>query len=396
LALLFIDLDHFKEVNDLLGHDAGDLILVQAASRIVSCVRESDTVARLGGDEFTTILTELDTPFDAENIASKINQALAVPFLLGEESLHLTASIGITLYPTDGTEPDQLTRHADQAMYVAKSNGRDQFNYYTAALQSRAQDRLRLIADLRHALCRNELEVYYQPVVNLRTGRIGKAEALLRWNHPRRGFLTPASFVPFAEESGLISDIGDWVFRQAAASCKKWRDLADPSFQVSINRSPVQFMARSSGGAWTSYLADLGLSGQAISVEITEAVLLNMSGRVTQQLEQYRGAGMQVAIDDFGTGYSSLAYLKKLDIDYLKIDQTFVRDMQQNDDDCAIVRSVTAMAHELGLRVIAEGVETVEQVELLLAAGCDYGQGYYFSRPMPFGQFEHMLLQHRA
>jgi EAL domain-containing protein (putative c-di-GMP-specific phosphodiesterase class I) len=359
-------------------------------------VRESDTVARLGGDEFTTILTELETPFDAENIASKINHALAVPFLLGEESLYLTASIGITLYPTDGTEPDLLIRHADQAMYVAKSNGRDQFNYYTAALQSRAQDRLRLIADLRYALCRNELEVYYQPVVNLRTGGIGKAEALIRWNHPRRGFLTPASFVPFAEESGLISDIGDWVFRQAAASCKKWRDLADDSFQVSINRSPVQFMSRSSGGAtWTSYLADMGLSGQAISVEITEAVLLNVSGRVTQQLEQYRGAGMQVAIDDFGTGYSSLAYLKKFDIDYLKIDQTFVRDMQENEDDRAIVRSVTAMAHELGLRVIAEGVETLQQMELLIAAGCDYGQGYYFSRPMPFAQFEHMLLQHR-
>ncbi len=391
LGLLFIDLDNFNEANDLLGHDVGDDLLVQAARRIQTCVRGSDTVARLGGDEFTAIITQLAESHDAETIASAINAALVEPFVLGEEVIHLSGSIGITIFPADGSEPESLIRNADQAMYVAKNNGRNRFSYFTPAMQNEAQDRLRLIADLRLALAGDQLEVYYQPVVDLRSGRIVKAEALLRWHHPRLGFLMPSEFIPFAEESGLISEIGDWVFLQAAACSRRWAQRNGESFQIGVNRSPVQFMARPQGSMWPSYLADMDLPGSCISVEITEAVLLNASNRVSYQLQQYHDAGMQVAIDDFGTGYSSLAYLKKFDIDYLKIDQTFIRDMQHNEDDRAIVRSVTAMAHELGLLVIAEGIETIEQNDFLIAVGCDFGQGFHFSRPVPPVQFEHLL-----
>ena len=392
-ALLFIDLDHFKEANDLLGHNAGDKLLEQAARRIMQCVRASDTVARLGGDEFTALLTHLEEQSDAETIARNINDALAAPFLLGNEVVHLSASIGITLYPTDGHTPEELIRNADQAMYVAKNGGRNQFNYFTPAMQHRAQDRLRLIADLRGALAGDQLEVFYQPVVELPSGRVVKAEALLRWNHPRRGLLEPAAFIPFAEESGLIVEIGDWVFKQAAVCSRRWRAIAGDTFQISVNRSPTQFMARVDGTSWPSYLDQLGINGSSVSVEITEAVLLNASSRVERQLMQYRDAGIQVAIDDFGTGYSSLAYLKKFEIDYLKIDQSFIHDMAHNETDRAIVRSVTAMAHELGLQVVAEGIETLEQHGLLVAVGCDFGQGFYYSRPMPQAGLERLLMQ---
>ena len=392
-ALLFIDLDHFKEANDLLGHDAGDQLLEQAARRIMQCVRESDTVARLGGDEFTAILTQLEEQSDAETIARKINDTLAAPFMLGNEIVHSSASIGITMFPTDGHTPEELIRNADQAMYMAKNGGRNQFNYFTPAMQQRAQDRLRLIADLRGALAGDQLEVFYQPVVELPSGRIVKAEALLRWNHPCRGLLEPGAFIPFAEESGLIVEIGDWVFKQAAVCSRHWRAIAGKSFQVSVNRSPLQFMARVDGTSWPGYLDQLGISGSSVSVEITEAVLLNASSRVERQLKQYHDAGIQVAIDDFGTGYSSLAYLKKFEIDYLKIDQSFIHDMAHNEGDRAIVRSVTAMAHELGLQVVAEGIETLEQHTLLVAAGCDFGQGFYYSRPMPQAGLENLLMQ---
>ena len=392
-ALLFIDLDHFKEANDLLGHDAGDQLLAQAARRIMACVRASDTVARLGGDEFTAILTQLDDPADIEAVARTINESLAAPFTLGNEVVHLSASIGITLYPTDARTPEELIRNADQAMYVAKNGGRNQFNYFTPEMQHRAQDRLRLIADLRGALAAGQLEVYYQPVVDMATCRIRKAEALLRWNHPRQGLLEPAAFIPFAEESGLILEIGDWVFEEAATCCRRWRSLVGEHFQVSVNRSPTQFMSRVNGTHWPHYLEQMGMAGSSMSVEITEAVLLNASSRVERQLLQYRDAGIQVAIDDFGTGYSSLAYLKKFEIDYLKIDQSFIQDMCRNEGDRAIVRSVTAMGHELGLKVIAEGIETQEQHALLVSAGCDFGQGFHYARPLPQADFERLLRQ---
>ena len=391
LALLFIDLDRFKEANDLLGHDIGDQLLVEAARRIRGCVRQSDTVARLGGDEFTAILTELDDLAHIEPIAQKINTALAAPFRVGGDVVYLSASIGITLYPNDATRPEHLIRNADQAMYVAKNCGRNQFSYFTPSMQREAHSRLRLIADLRKALANDQLKVHYQPVVDLFTGRIVKAEALLRWEHPRLGMLESLRFISFAEEAGLITEIGDWVFMEAAKRAQQWSALLGAPFQVSVNKSPVQFLSRTTQVSWPDYLRKLGLNGNNVSVEITEGVLLNASPVVVDKLLQYRDAGIQVAIDDFGTGYSSMAYLKKFDIDYLKIDQSFIHDMTTNDTDRAIVRSVTAMAHELGMQVIAEGIETAEQRALLMDANCDFGQGFLFSKAVPAEEFEQAL-----
>ncbi|MFC7515429.1 EAL domain-containing protein [Herbaspirillum sp. GCM10030257] len=391
LALLFIDLDRFKEANDLLGHDIGDQLLVEAARRISGCVRESDTVARLGGDEFTAILTELDDLAHVEILAQKMIDTLASPFHLASEVVYLSASIGITMYPNDASSPENLIRNADQAMYAAKNGGRNQFSYFTRSMQQDAHARLRLISDLRKALSSDQLKVYFQPVVDLATGDVTKAEALLRWHHPRLGLIDPPQFIPFAEESGLISEIGEWVFHEAASWSGHWGRRLGIPFQISVNKSPVQFMSRSHESNWAHYLQRLGLPGSSISVEITEGTLLNASARVADKLLQYRDAGIQVAIDDFGTGYSSMAYLRKFDIDYLKIDQSFVRDVAIDAGDRAIVRSIIAMAHELGLKVIAEGIETDAQKFLLMEAGCDYGQGFLFSKAIPPEEFEKVL-----
>ncbi|WP_162256854.1 sensor domain-containing protein [Noviherbaspirillum sp. Root189] len=391
MALLFIDLDRFKEVNDLLGHDIGDLLLTQAARRLGDCVRHSDTVARLGGDEFTVILGELDTMVHVEDIAQKILDALTEPFRLGKEVAYLSGSIGITMYPADASTPEELVRNADQAMYVAKHAGRNQFSYFTRSMQEEAHHRLRLSGDLRHALNAGQLNVHYQPVVELATGRIAKAEALLRWHHPGLGPVDPSRFIPLAEESGMIHDIGNWVFTQAAACSERWSEILGAPFQIGVNKSPVQFLSQSEDINWASYLRHVGLSGQSIAVEITEGLLLNASQVVADKLLEYRDAGIQVALDDFGTGYSSMAYLKKFDIDYLKIDQSFVRDITTNEGDRAIAESIIMMAHRLGLKVIAEGIETPEQRDLLTAAGCDFGQGFLFARPAPAEWFERML-----
>jgi diguanylate cyclase (GGDEF)-like protein/PAS domain S-box-containing protein len=391
MALLFIDLDRFKEVNDLLGHDAGDLLLVEAGRRILRCVRQSDTVARLGGDEFTVILSDLADKAHVEEISSKIIQALAAPFVLGQEIAYISGSIGITLYPADAGMPEDLIRNADQAMYCAKKAGRNQFSYFTRSMQEQAHARLRLSRDLRVALPKDQFQVYYQPIVMLASRDIVKAEALLRWHHPKLGLVEPAQFIPLAEETGLINEIGDWVFKEAASCSQQWSARTGEPFEISVNRSPVQFMAQPGEMNWPLYLEQQGLSGSNISVDITEEMLTHASPGITQTLLQYRDAGIHVALDDFGTGYSSMAYLKKFDIDYLKIDQSFVRDIETNANSYSIARSMILMAHELGLKVIAEGVETSGQAETLEAAGCDYGQGYLFSRPVPQNAFEQLL-----
>lgn len=393
MALLFIDLDRFKEANDLLGHDVGDLLLVEAARRISGCVRESDTVARLGGDEFTAILAELDDLAHVDVIAQKIIDTLAAPFSLGSEVVYLSASVGITLYPADARQPEDLIRNADQAMYAAKNGGRNQFSYFTRSMQQEAHARLRLIGELRKALKARQLKVYYQPVIDLASRRVVKAEALLRWLHPKLGAIEPARFIPLAEESGLINEIGEWVFRQAAARSREWSARLGMPFQISVNKSPVQFLSRADSGGWTSHLSNLRTPGSSISVEITEGLLLNASAGVANKLLQYRDAGIQVAIDDFGTGYSSMAYLRKFDIDYLKIDHSFVREIATDSGNRAIVRSIIAMAHELGLKVVAEGIETTEQEQSLIDAGCDFGQGFLFSQALPPEEFERVLRQ---
>ncbi|WP_169697740.1 EAL domain-containing protein [Methylophaga nitratireducenticrescens] len=392
IALLFIDLDDFKEINDTLGHSLGDILLQEAARRISFCVRESDTVARLGGDEFTVILAEIEEIGSAERVAGDILQKLAAPFRLGEEVVHVSASIGITLYPDDSTEIEALFRNADQAMYIAKNNGRNRFEFFTPAMQQMAQNRMRMIKELRVALSANQFRVFYQPIIDLNTGDIIKAEALIRWQHPERGLVTPAEFIPLAEETGLIVDIGNWVFRESARQLKHWGSLCDREFQISVNMSPIQFHSSDFVcKAWHTYLQELELPPHSFTIEITEGLLLDIDAAVTDKLVEFHDIGIQVAIDDFGTGYSSLSYLKRFDIDYLKIDQSFVRDLATDPDDMALSEAIIVMAHKLGLKVIAEGVETEAQQKLLFAAGCDYAQGYLYSRPIPAEALEQLL-----
>ncbi|MHB0992108.1 MAG: sensor domain-containing protein [Burkholderiales bacterium] len=392
MALLFIDLDNFKEINDALGHSMGDLLLIEAARRIKLCVRESDTTARLGGDEFGIIISELKGLNRVEHIIQNLLAKLSAPILLGEEKAYISASIGITVYPDDASDANTLLKNADQAMYAAKAQGRNCFRYFTFDMQESAKTRRRLINDLRNALVNKQFCVLYQPIVSLAENAIFKAEALIRWRHPQRGMVSPADFIPLLEETGMIIDIGDWVFRQTARQAAIWRAAYHQEFQISVNVSPVQFR-RYPGNfqAWFEFLKDLNLDGNSIVVEITEGLLLDASTAIIHQLRALRNAGICISLDDFGTGYSSLSYLKKFDIDFLKIDQTFVRELETSPNDMALCEAIIVMAHKLGLKVVAEGIETEAQRNLLLAAGCDYGQGYFFSRPVPPAEFELLL-----
>ncbi|MFZ6774145.1 sensor domain-containing protein [Undibacterium sp. SXout7W] len=392
LGVLFIDLDFFKEVNDTLGHATGDALLVEAANRLRHCVREYDTVARLGGDEFTVSIPDQHDHLQIEKIAQKIIQQLSAPFSLANEQIFLSASIGITLYPRDADNANDLLKHADQAMYAAKGSGRNRFSYFTPDLQTAAQARLRLNNELRTAIAEKHLQVYFQPIIDLNTGHIRKAEALIRWHHAQMGYISPPEFIPIAETSGLIHHIGDWVFEQSLIYVQQWRERFHPEFQISVNQSPVEFQADDGRYAgWIQKMRDLNLPGQAIVIEITEGLLLDASNKIFNQLLQFRDAGIAVAIDDFGTGYSSLSYLNKFDIDYLKIDQSFVRNLAPGSSESALSEAMIMMAHKLGLRVIAEGVETEEQRALLSLATCDFAQGYLFAKPLPPEEFEQLL-----
>jgi len=391
LALLFIDLDHFKDVNDTLGHPVGDQLLILAAERLVGAVRASDTVARMGGDEFTVIIREVQSSAAAEQIAEHIITALAAPYNIRDETVYAPASVGITFYPDDATEVDQLISNADQAMYVSKLAGRNRASCFTRALQDSAHKRLSLITDLRVAGKNNQFELYFQPIINLANGRVIKAEALIRWNHPERGSISPTEFIPLAEETGLIVGIGDWVFRQAVATARDWCKRLGSELQISVNVSPVQFQNGLNIRSWLQHLKTMGLDERHISIEITEGLLLNASTEVEDKLLQFRDAGIQVAIDDFGVGYSALSYLRRFDIDYLKIDQSFVRNLETSQNDLVLSEAIVGMAHKLGLKVTAEGVETENQRRLLLDIGCDHGQGFLFSRPLPAREFETYL-----
>ncbi len=388
LALMFIDIDHFKDVNDTLGHDMGDILLRQAGQRLRACVRESDIVARLGGDEFTVILSQLQDVTDVARIADGIQQKIAEPFLLEMETAYVSASIGITLYPDDAEDTEALLKNADQAMYAAKRQGRNCYHYFTRSMQEAAQARMWLANELRQALADNQFTMVYQSIVELATGGIGKAEALIRWQHPTRGTIEPSIFIPIAEETGMIIAIGDWVLHEVADQVKQWRTDCHPAFQISVNNSPVQFQSQGNNYAnWLAYLKRLDLPGQSIALEITEGLLLDAASNVTDLLLEFRDAGIQVSLDDFGTGYSSLAYLKKFDIDLLKIDKSFVQNLAPGSDDMALCEAIIVMAHKLNVKVVAEGVETEQQRDLLAAVGCDYGQGYLFSRPVPAAEF---------
>lgn len=399
LALLFLDLDNFKEVNDTLGHDAGDALLKQVGERLVNCIRETDTVgrdgniARLGGDEFTIILSQFKDIKHVDTVAQRILEKLEMPFYLNNEIINISASIGITLCPEDASDAETLVKNADQTMYDAKSNGRNTYRYFTRSLQEAVLKRREIINDLRIAIAQQQFEIVYQPIIDLSTNKIFKAEALLRWRHPKQGLVSPAEFIPVAEDTGMIVEIGDWVFKQVAQQITHWRKVIDKNFQVSINKSPVQFHSKSANQLnWFDYMQNLDIPGSSLVVEITEGLMLTPNQEVTNKLLSFRDAGVQVAVDDFGTGYSSLSYLKKFDVDYIKIDKSFVQNLSVHSEDMVLCEAIIVMAHKLGLKVIAEGVETAEQRDLLFAVGCDYGQGYLFSRPVHAQAFEELCL----
>ena len=385
LALLFIDLDRFKEINDTLGHELGDQLLLAAAQRIQSCVRQSDILTRLGGDEFVAIIP-IDSGIERPlSLAQEIIDAMARPFdIATHQRVFITASVGVASYPRDADSADRLLACADQAMYAAKEQGRHNVCFFTPSMQQQAETRLLLINDLRQALLRRQLQVFYQPILDVKLGRTTKVEALLRWLHPERGHVSPADFVPILEESGLIHEVGDWVFREVVRVAARYREYSgDRTMQWSINLSPRQFLREGMSGSLLNYLKQMNLPPASVVIEITEGLLLDDKPVIQEKLTKLRRAGIQVSLDDFGTGYSAMAYLKKFSLDYLKIDRSFVRDMTVDESDRAIAETIVVMAQRLGLKAIAEGVETVAQRDMLADVGCDYMQGYLYAAPMP-------------
>ncbi|SFC72346.1 sensor domain-containing protein [Pseudoalteromonas denitrificans] len=391
-ALFFIDLDHFKEVNDTLGHDAGDLLLIEASERIKLILRESDTVSRIGGDEFTVILSQIQDNQSIDLVAQKIIQTLELPFYIGNESVFVSASIGITLFPEHTDKMDELLKFSDQAMYQSKNRGRKQFNYFTEQLRLDAEKNHSLMQELRLAIIEQDFEVLYQPIINLSNNKVFKAEALLRWHHAELGMINPADFIPLAESSGIIESIGNWVFTTAAKQVKLWQDEFDPLFQISVNKSPVQFQASNNtvDALWSKTVKELNLH-YGICIEITEGLLLEDCPETKEKLSNFQEQGIEISLDDFGTGYASLSYLTKFDINFLKIDQAFVRDLEFSPQNQALCEAIIVMAHKLGLQVIAEGVETQAQMQLLKNAHCDFIQGFLISKPISAKKFTQQL-----
>ncbi|MGA7802706.1 MAG: EAL domain-containing protein, partial [Gammaproteobacteria bacterium] len=383
MALLFLDLDRFKNVNDSLGHAVGDRLLVQVAERLATHMRAEDTLARLGGDEFTVLLEDLDNAEQAATVARKLHQALTESFHIDAREIFVAGSVGISLYPGDGEDVDTLMKHADAAMYRAKELGRGGDQFFSRDLSERAHEHLALEMALRRALERDELCLYYQPIIELASGRIAGFEALVRWQHPERGLLLPGDFIPLAEETGLCVDIGHHVLRSACEQSRAWRTAGVPALRVMVNLSPRQFSEGDLPGEIETLLAANGLRAQCLGLEITEHVLVKDDDAMNGQLGRLREMGVPVAIDDFGKGHSSLAYLKRLAITTLKIDRAFVRDLTTDVNDTAIVEAIIAVGHTLDLVVVAEGVETAEQAEQLRARACDFAQGFYYSRPVP-------------
>jgi len=391
VAVLFIDLDRFKNVNDSLGHQIGDRLLQSVAERLTACTRESDTVARIGGDEFVVVVPDLNEQQDAGNVAQKVLEALSRPFRIFGHEVHITPSVGICAYPRDGEDVETLMRNADTAMYHAKGMGRNNYQFFTVEMNAAAQHRLALENDLRRALERSELTLHYQPQLDLQTGDIIGFEALARWRHPERGMVPPSQFIPVAEETGLIDRLGDWVLEQACAQAVEWQAAGFPHLQVAVNLSAHQFRREEAAESVARVLAQTGLPPARLELEITESVLIQHAEQVLAKFKVLNDMDVQLSLDDFGTGYSSLSYLKRFPIDKLKIDQSFVRDISTDPDDAAIVTAIIAMAHSLGLEVIAEGVETKEQLAFLKLLGCDKAQGYYFSKPLPAEEFLALL-----
>lgn len=390
VAVLFLDLDRFKYVNDTLGHDVGDRLLVAVAQRIRRSVRNADCVARLGGDEFTVVLADVAGPTAAASAAQNICRALATPFQIDGHDIFVTASVGISLYPHDGTDVGTLLKHADTAMYRAKKTNTG-FQFFEAAMEQSISEQVRMENDLRRALERDELEVFYQPQARLDTGEIVGAEALVRWHHPTRGLVSPVEFIPLAEETGLIIALGEWVLRTACAQLQAWIESGWAPIRVAVNLSVRQLLQKDFVATVEQALADTGLPPQLLELEITESTLMEHAEDTLQALHRLHGIGVRLTIDDFGTGYSSLAYLKRFPVDIIKIDRSFVRDVPHDADDAAIVKGIIALAHSLRLEVVAEGVETAPQIRFLKEQSCDMLQGFYMSRPIPAEEFAHYV-----
>ena len=390
VAVLFLDLDGFKHINDSLGHPTGDRLLQSIAWRLVECVRGADTVSRQGGDEFVVLLSELEQPEDAAHTARRMLQVVAEAHSIDQHDLHVTTSIGVSVYPDDGLDAETLIKNADTAMYQAKENGRQSYRFFKPAMNVRAVERQSIEESLRRALERNEFALHYQPKIDLRTGAITGAEALLRWTHPTHGLVSPARFIPVAEDCGLILPIGAWVLREACGQARAWVDAGLPITTMAVNVSAMEFQNENFLRNLTAILAETGLDPGSLELELTESVLMRRAESTASILQSVRERGVQVAVDDFGTGYSSLSYLRKFPVDALKIDQSFVRQISDGED-TTIVTAVIAMARSLKLRVVAEGVETVGELTFLRAHQCDEAQGYYFSRPVPPQQFARLL-----
>ncbi|TWI46751.1 diguanylate cyclase (GGDEF)-like protein [Pseudoduganella flava] len=395
LAVLFMDLDRFKYVNDNLGHDVGDRLLVAVAKRVRQSVRNVDAVARLGGDEFTVVLGDLDGPAGAAAAAHAICRALESPFQIDGHDIFVTSSVGIAMYPHDGTDVATLVKHADSAMYRAKRTNTG-FKFYEASMEQSISEHVRLESDLRRALEQEQLEVYFQPQATVEAGRIVAMEALVRWRHPTRGMVPPAEFIPLAEETGLINPLGDWVLRRACAQLQRWIADGLPPLRVAVNLSVRQLLQRGFADTVRQVLAETRLPSHLLELEITESTLMENAQDTLAALHALRDLGVRLSIDDFGTGYSSLSYLKRFPVDIIKIDRSFVRDVPQDVDDAAIVTAIIALAHSLRLEVVAEGVETEAQLHFLQARGCDLLQGYLLSPPVPAAQFAQLVAEREA
>jgi diguanylate cyclase (GGDEF)-like protein/PAS domain S-box-containing protein len=391
IAVLFVDLDGFKHINDSLGHAIGDRLLQSVAKRLLASVRTSDTVSRIGGDEFVVLLSEVAHSGDAGVKAGKILAALNAPLEIDQHNLRVTASIGVTTYPEDGQETAMLIKNADLAMYQAKENGRNNYQFFEKDMNVRALERQSVEENLCFALDRDELIMHYQPKINLKTGEITGVEALIRWQHPERGLIGPLQFISVAEDCGLILPIGNWVLREACRQAKEWQDAGLRPIEMAVNVSSVEFRNEDFLEGVKAILEETGLSPHYLGLELTESVLMQHAKFTVPVLKKLKAMGVRLAIDDFGTGYSSLSYLRQFPIDTLKVDQSFVHGINADTDDATIINAVINMGSNLNHRVIAEGVETVEQVAFLQAHGCDEGQGYYFSRPVPASQFAKLL-----
>ncbi len=394
LAILFVDLDRFKTIVDTLGHAIGDLVLRGVAERLSASLEEGDTLARLGGDEFVILLPQINRADRAVRVAQRILDAIKPPFYFEQNELHITMSIGITLYPYDGEDADTLLRNADTALYRAKEQGRNNYQLYTPAMNARAFERLALENSLRKAVERKEFLVYFQPQVDVQTGAIVGVEALCRWQHPDLGIVYPSEFISMAEETGLITQLGEWVLRTSCLQNKAWQKAGLPSMIVAVNLSGRQFQQLDLVESMARILKETGLDPQWLEIEITESIAMQNADYTNVVLRSLKGMGVRVALDDFGTGYSSLSYLKKFPIDTLKIDQSFVRDLTSDSNDAAIANAIIVLAHSLKLKVIAEGVEMKEQEAFLREHHCDIIQGFLFSVPLAPPALESLIRQH--